>query len=95
MTEPLTPELEAEIRQYVADIRESVERRGASLSAAERSQAVLLVEIDRLRAVAQNWASLYSPSGDRPEDRWDRGYACAMRDAARAILASDQDGGAQ
>ena len=47
-------------------------------------------ETERLRAVAQDWNSLYSPSDD-PEDRWDRGYACAMRDAARVIL-GEQDG---
>lgn len=49
MTDHLTPEREAEIRQYVEANRRSVKDFRASLSAAERNQAVLLAEVDRMR----------------------------------------------
>ena len=54
MTTRLNPEVEAEIRQYVEANRRSVKDFRASLSAAERNQAVLLDEVDRLRALDRN-----------------------------------------
>jgi len=51
----------------------------------------LLAEVNRLREQATEWSARYGDAD--PEDRWDRGYACAMRQAARLILSEQQDGG--